>query len=628
MSSPFLIDPYLVLNVSKSATITDIRAAHRRLVLKYHPDRIKDEAEQVKGKEEFQKVQQAYELLIDEGQRAEYDRWVSLKEARKEALKRDPPDRAASYPARAPRFTATREYKDGFVYEERVPHSAAFFDDEDDRFREEPTRASARKAPSYSRKTPSSYTEKKSPTAWKSTTEIPIDVETYLHRGAADAHDKARQREVRAAFSKMRKTRDQERRRSVSDKYYSRTAHVDHDSSTDSDTATYIRMKREPARPSSPRRSRADRSRRHEFRAKDSDEDGWSRDKHQDWHASARDYIQRATSDRPRPVRRQDSAQSYFEPRDDGSHSRRSGSDRDDKRNDRDLPKSARSSRRPSYAEFEPPPRSWTMPTMPKATSSPSNIKIPDDRKDAPKLHRAATAQTAQEYRKEAKSSVRPGLFSSSSTRRSNNPTSRTSNLKHTATHDSGYASSSPTTPNAGGTSSTKHTSATRYQIVDEAEEFSGGPRTVLLDSDEPGRRTKADSKDTRPKRPSRAETAYTPGSAANPAPARPTPARHESARTSSQTHEPSYLSKGSKGQRERKPLYREVSNDEPDSGYRRRVRREDSSEPSNGAPEANHGHFPTPLYDEASEYDYLPGSTYRTELRYPGMGSRRPSVV
>ena len=155
MSSPPPIDPYLALGVSKDADLSTVRSAHRKLVLKFHPDRIKDEAERIKGREEFQKVQQAYELLSDPAKRSRYDDKVRLAELRREALGRELPVRATSHPARPPQFSAAREYRDGHYYEERVPTGVAFFEDEDNRYREEPPRASVRKGDTYERKTSS-----------------------------------------------------------------------------------------------------------------------------------------------------------------------------------------------------------------------------------------------------------------------------------------------------------------------------------------------------------------------------------------------------------------------------------------------------------------------------------------
>lgn len=636
MSSPPPIDPYLALGVSKDADLSTIRGAHRKLVLKFHPDRIKDEAERLRGREEFQKVQQAYELLSDPAKRSRHDDKVRLAELRKEALGRELPVRASSYPTRTPQFTAAREYRDGNYYEERVPMGAAFFDEED-RFRDEPLRASVRKGESYERKTSGGYSEKKS-TGWKAGG-ISIDIALKMQKKAASAREKVRERDHRAATAK---TRDQVRRRDASDKHNSRRPYMEDDSSSDSDTATYVSVNRKAAKPSSasstPRRSKEIRPRTTESKYSD-DGDDWVRDKHQDLHASARDYIQRSTSDRPRMISRQDSSYSYFEPRDDRSYARRSGSDRDERRRERDRPKIP-GSRRPSYAEVEVSSRDSRprkMPAMPTATSAPANIKIPEDRRDAPQPHRSTTMQGVRDHRKDVPTIARAHTMpSTGSTRRSDNAPSRGSNLKHAETQDSGYGSSSPATPDMTGTSPPKYASATRYQIVDEAEEYSRGPRTILVDPEDPSRRTRSPTREqqqrptlaTSGKRPSRAATAYVPRPSVDVPPTRPSASRHESMRTSAQPRESPHLSRGSAGQRDRKSLYREISSDEQESGYKHRVSSEKVAPPRIIEQDANYGSYSARgSRDNGRDDDYYPGSNYRSELRQPGMGSRRPSV-
>src|SRR5436305_14252963 len=84
MSSSPPPDPYKTLGVSKDATLSSIRSAHRKLVLQCHPDKIKDESLKAAKQDEFQKVQQAYEILSDENRRAQYDNQVKLQELRRE----------------------------------------------------------------------------------------------------------------------------------------------------------------------------------------------------------------------------------------------------------------------------------------------------------------------------------------------------------------------------------------------------------------------------------------------------------------------------------------------------------------------------------------------------------------
>jgi curved DNA-binding protein CbpA len=84
------LDPYKLLGVSKDAKLPEIRSAHRKLVLKCHPDKVQDAALKAIKQDEFQKVQQAYELLSDDNKRLQYDEQVKLFELRKEMGRGNP----------------------------------------------------------------------------------------------------------------------------------------------------------------------------------------------------------------------------------------------------------------------------------------------------------------------------------------------------------------------------------------------------------------------------------------------------------------------------------------------------------------------------------------------------------
>ncbi|KAI5468021.1 hypothetical protein BGZ63DRAFT_399548 [Mariannaea sp. PMI_226] len=77
-------DPYKTLGVAHDAQIPEIRSAHRKLVLKCHPDKVQDPTLKAQKQDEFQQVQQAYELLSNEKERQRYDDQVRLAELRRQ----------------------------------------------------------------------------------------------------------------------------------------------------------------------------------------------------------------------------------------------------------------------------------------------------------------------------------------------------------------------------------------------------------------------------------------------------------------------------------------------------------------------------------------------------------------
>src|SRR6266511_4252634 len=64
-------DYYDVLGVSRNATNEDIKKAFRRLAMKYHPDRNKDDGAEAR----FKEIGEAYEVLSDAEKRTAYDRF-------------------------------------------------------------------------------------------------------------------------------------------------------------------------------------------------------------------------------------------------------------------------------------------------------------------------------------------------------------------------------------------------------------------------------------------------------------------------------------------------------------------------------------------------------------------------
>lgn len=78
-------DPWKALGVNRSADKAEIRSTYKKLVLKCHPDKVQDPTLKAQKQDEFQKVQQAYELLIDDTERTKYEEQLKLAELRKQA---------------------------------------------------------------------------------------------------------------------------------------------------------------------------------------------------------------------------------------------------------------------------------------------------------------------------------------------------------------------------------------------------------------------------------------------------------------------------------------------------------------------------------------------------------------
>jgi molecular chaperone DnaJ len=74
-----LANPYEVLGVSQDADASSIKAAYRRLALRYHPDRNPGDKE---AEERFKEISQAYAILRDPDARARYDHYGHVGDGR------------------------------------------------------------------------------------------------------------------------------------------------------------------------------------------------------------------------------------------------------------------------------------------------------------------------------------------------------------------------------------------------------------------------------------------------------------------------------------------------------------------------------------------------------------------
>ena len=62
-------DYYQILGLEKNCNENDIKKAYRKLALKYHPDRNKEED----SEEKFKNISEAYQVLSDKSKRSNYD---------------------------------------------------------------------------------------------------------------------------------------------------------------------------------------------------------------------------------------------------------------------------------------------------------------------------------------------------------------------------------------------------------------------------------------------------------------------------------------------------------------------------------------------------------------------------
>ncbi|HHI87877.1 MAG TPA: molecular chaperone DnaJ, partial [Candidatus Cloacimonetes bacterium] len=65
-------DYYEILGLDKSASPSEIKSSYRKLALKYHPDKNKDDKE---AEEKFKEASEAYEVLSDVEKRKKYDQF-------------------------------------------------------------------------------------------------------------------------------------------------------------------------------------------------------------------------------------------------------------------------------------------------------------------------------------------------------------------------------------------------------------------------------------------------------------------------------------------------------------------------------------------------------------------------
>nr|POF17310.1 putative j domain-containing protein c4h3.01 [Quercus suber] len=132
MATPLPSDPYLALGVAKDADASAIKTQYRKLALKFHPDKVKDETQKKPAADEFHKIQTAYEIIGDEDRRQRYDAQVKLSELRRDVISKGGSEgKTSAYKS----SSSSAYYGRGFdrvspTYEERKPSYAAqdYFD--------------------------------------------------------------------------------------------------------------------------------------------------------------------------------------------------------------------------------------------------------------------------------------------------------------------------------------------------------------------------------------------------------------------------------------------------------------------------------------------------------------------
>lgn len=71
-------DLYSVLNLTKTASIEDIKRAYKKLAIKYHPDKCHNESEKFENEAKFKEISRAYSILSSPEKKQQYDQFGTV----------------------------------------------------------------------------------------------------------------------------------------------------------------------------------------------------------------------------------------------------------------------------------------------------------------------------------------------------------------------------------------------------------------------------------------------------------------------------------------------------------------------------------------------------------------------
>ena len=503
MNSPLPPDPYHALGVSKDANSNAIRLAHRKLVLTCHPDKVTDEKAKALKTEQFQQVQQAYEILSDETRRKRYDEKVKLAELRAELMSEKKfsshafSSRTQEYPSR-PTATTSYETRENAIYETREPkqekatryHSPNedYISPHYDHLHSVPRKPSDKSEHRPSRR-------QSGPAPEESRRSRGRDYDEYDTNILRERENNRKMRE-QAAHAERRKKRDKDRRQDYQAKH--QFTRVEVASESDSE----YEARREPRR-YEPEPKRKYENTRYKMKAPNLPDSESDHDLETKSMLKAMDHIQKKET-RPaiyRYVTKERPAQSGFVPppppppppppapsqryRDEIVDTPRRSAARSRSSRDESRPKISREDRRPSVIDIPDPRR----PSLPTHTSEPAHIRVPPSA-DRHGLPRSATMETR------SKSTKMPGvvratttpLASMFSTRYSSDSDRVRSTKTKADIYDSPGSRSSSRSP------SPEYQKPIKYRVSHNSSDDRGHARVVSLDPERSSRSTREPS--------------------------------------------------------------------------------------------------------------------------------------